>query len=80
MSNPSGISIHELAFVRDVLIPRVWVRGPEVDELVALRGRIDQIFASLNAPPAPGAAEEAPARTKKPRHPKPGVAAPSQTG
>lgn len=80
MSNPSGISIHELAFVRDVLIPRVWVRGPEVDELVALRRRIDQIFASLNAPPGPGApAEEAPARTKKPRHPKPG-AAPSQTG
>ncbi|MCA8922882.1 MAG: hypothetical protein KDD82_13795 [Planctomycetes bacterium] len=67
----TGISIRELAFVRDVLIPRAWVRGTEADELVGLRQRIDQIFAGLGAPERPPTAEQPP-RTKKPRHPKPG--------
>ena len=42
-----GISLRELAFVRDVLIPRAWVQGPEVDELLRLRTRIDALFAGL---------------------------------
>lgn len=66
----TGISIRELAFVRDVLIPRAWVRGTEVDELVGLRQRIDQIFAGVQTPEPPGPAAEPPQRTKKPRHPK----------
>lgn len=41
------VTLRELAFVRDVLIPRAWVQGPEVDELVRLRARIDGIFAAL---------------------------------
>lgn len=65
-----AISLRELAFVRDVLIPRAWVQGSEVDELVKLRARIDGIFAGLT-PDAPES-EPAPARTKKPRHPKKG--------
>ena len=39
-----AISLRELAFVRDVLIPRAWVQGAEVDELVNLRVRIDGIL------------------------------------
>ena len=68
-----AISIRELAFVRDVLIPRAWVQGAEVDELVNLRARIDAIFGGLS-PEAPPNAEspEPPKRTKKPRHPKKG--------
>lgn len=51
MSN-RAISIRDLAFVRDVLIPRcAWVEGPEVDALVQLRLRIDAIFASVVVPP-----------------------------
>lgn len=54
-----GISLRELAFVRDVLIPRAWVHGPEVDELVRLRARIDALFAGLRQEPEPS--EAAPA-------------------
>lgn len=50
MSN-SAVSLRDLLFVRDVLIPRAWVQGPEVDELVALRSRIDGIVAGLREPP-----------------------------
>jgi hypothetical protein len=48
-----GISLRELAFVRDVLIPRAWVQGPEVDELLRLRTRIEALFAGLHRDPAP---------------------------
>lgn len=48
-----GISLRELAFVRDVLIPRAWVQGAEVDDLVRLRARIDTLFAGLPRDPAP---------------------------
>lgn len=41
------ISLRELAFVAQVLIPRAWVQGPETDELVALRTKIERIFASV---------------------------------
>lgn len=76
--NPNrAISLRELAFVRDVLIPRAWVQGAEVDELLQLRGKIDGIFAGLREEQAPAdeqPAETAPAqpagRKKKPRHPK----------
>lgn len=43
---PTGISVStgDLAFVLQVLIPRVWVRGPEVDVLVELRGKLEEIL------------------------------------
>ena len=66
-----AISLRELAFVRDVLIPRAWVQGAEVDELVNLRVRIDGIFAGLT-PEAPAETQPHAERTKKPRHPKKG--------
>ena len=47
------ISLRDLAFVRDVLIPRAWVSGDEVDELVRLRDRLDRYFDALRQPPAP---------------------------
>ena len=43
----NAVSLRELAFVRDVLIPRAWVQGGEVDELVRLRARINAIFAEV---------------------------------
>lgn len=43
----NAVSLRELAFVRDVLIPRAWVQGGEVDELVRLRARIDAIFVEV---------------------------------
>lgn len=52
----NAVSLRDLLFVRDVLIPRAWVQGPEVDELVALRTRIDGIVAGLresSLPPPP---------------------------
>ena len=55
MNQPkNAVSVRELAFVRDVLIPRVWVRGAEVDELVRLRARLDSIFAELGQPAGEG--------------------------
>jgi len=78
---PSGrtraISIRELAFVRDVLLPRAWVQGAEVDELLHLRAKIEGIFSSLRqedmqeptAEPEPQGPTP-PLRQKKPRHPK----------
>ena len=80
--NPNrAISLRELAFVRDVLIPRAWVQGAEVDELLRLRSKIDGIFSGLReeqaAQPEAPAAEppteppaQTPERKKKPRHPK----------
>jgi len=43
---PAGISVStgDLAFVLQVLIPRVWVRGPEIDVLVELRGKLEEIL------------------------------------
>ena len=62
------ISLRDLAFVRDVLIPRAWVSGDEVDELVRLRDRLDRYFdglrqspASPSTPPTPPAPMFAPA-------------------
>lgn len=55
--NEQAVSLRELAFVRDVLIPRAWVQGGEVDELVRLRARIEAIFAKYQeAKPAEGEA------------------------
>jgi len=45
--NSRAISLRELAFVRDVLIPRAWVQGSEVDDLLRLRTKIDGIFTGL---------------------------------
>lgn len=64
---PTAISLRDLLFVRDVLIPRAWVQGPEVDELVALRARIDGIVAGLTEPqPAPPSEQQAEARVPPP--------------
>lgn len=78
--NLRAISLRELAFVRDVLIPRAWVQGAEVDELLRLRAKIDGIFSALRQEPAAPGEEPAasdpsqpspmPERTKKARHPK----------
>lgn len=73
-----AVSLRELSFVRDVLIPRAWVQGSEVDELLRLRAKIDEIFSTLRQPVPepqppgePTQQEAAPSeRTKKPRHPK----------
>ena len=75
-----AISLRELAFIRDVLIPRAWVQGAEVDELFRLRAKIDGIFSSLRQEPTPETQEltaepepeedAPPERKKKPRHPK----------
>lgn len=52
-----AISVRDLAFVRDVLIPRcAWLQGPEVEELVRLRLRIDAVITAITAAePTPGA-------------------------
>jgi hypothetical protein len=43
-----AISLRDLYFVRDVLIPRcAWLQGPEVEELVRLRLRIDVIVSAI---------------------------------
>ena len=60
MSN-SAVSLRDLLFVRDVLIPRAWVQGPEVDELVALRARIDGIVEGLRKSSLPAQLPEQPA-------------------
>lgn len=45
----ASVSLRDLVFVRNVLIPRVvWVSGEEVDELVRLRGRLDVLFEEFN--------------------------------
>lgn len=72
MSN-SAVSLRDLLFVRDVLIPRAWVQGPEVDELVALRARIDGIVAGLGEPSPPPPPAEQPSEAPLPPPPeKPG--------
>lgn len=53
MTEQRPISLRDLAFVRDVLIPRAWVSGDEVDELVRLRDRLDRYFDGLRQPPPP---------------------------
>jgi hypothetical protein len=53
MTEQRPISLRDLAFVRDVLIPRAWVSGDEVDELVRLRARLDRYFEALRQPPPP---------------------------
>lgn len=58
MKTEQGISLRELAFVRDVLIPRAWVQGPEVDELIRLRARIDALFATLQPAPTSEPSEQ----------------------
>jgi len=91
MTPPNAITLRELAFVRDVLIPRAWVQGAEVDEIIRLRARIDRIFTSTQAPqpevPRPSQPEPKPPTEplprregKKPRHPKRGRGKPQQSG
>ena len=41
------VSLGDLAFVLDVLVPRVWVRGPEVERLVALKSTLEQVLRSV---------------------------------
>jgi hypothetical protein len=53
MTEQRPISLRDLALVRDVLIPRAWVSGDEVDELVRLRARLDRYFEALRQPPPP---------------------------
>lgn len=59
MESARAVSLRELAFVRDVLIPRAWVQGPEVDELVRLRARLDALLAPPLREPAEPPAEPA---------------------
>ncbi|MGE0713686.1 MAG: hypothetical protein AB7T09_37280 [Planctomycetota bacterium] len=67
MTLDRAISLRDLLFVRDVLIPRAWVQGPEVDELIALRARIDGIVAGLREPsPVEQQSEATPASPEKP--------------
>lgn len=56
-----AISLRDLLFVRDVLIPRAWVQGPEVDELIELRARIDGIVTGMREPPPSAPPPERPA-------------------
>lgn len=56
-----GITLRELAFVRDVLIPRAWVSGAEVDELVRLREQIEAVFEAVSDQP-PREADDVSAR------------------
>lgn len=65
------ISLRDLAFVRDVLIPRAWVSGDEVDELVRLRDRLDLYFDSLRQPPPPPTPPTPPAPVPAPSPPAP---------
>lgn len=50
---PPGLSVStgDLAFVLQVLIPRVWVRGPEVDALVDLRTKLEAILEEVDRDP-----------------------------
>lgn len=67
MTPDRAISLRDLLFVRDVLIPRAWVQGPEVDELIALRVRIDTIVAGLREPaPVEAQADVPPPPPEKP--------------
>ena len=48
---PTSVSLRDLAFVRDVLIPRVsWVRGDEIDQLLHLRERLDAVLQAFSKP------------------------------
>lgn len=71
MTEQRPVSLRDLAFVRDVLIPRAWVSGDEVDELVRLRDRLDRYFDSLRQPPAPRSAPPAPPPVPAPVPPAP---------
>lgn len=54
MTQPEdAISLSELSFVRYVLIPRAYVQGPEVDELLRLRTKLDDLLTRLRTPPPP---------------------------
>tara|TARA_R110002072_G_scaffold3713_3_gene25972 strand:- start:761 stop:937 length:177 start_codon:yes stop_codon:yes gene_type:complete len=41
------VSLGDLAFVLDVLVPRAWVRGPEVERLMALKATLEQVLRSV---------------------------------
>ncbi|MCO5171158.1 MAG: hypothetical protein M9894_33050 [Planctomycetes bacterium] len=57
-----SISVSDLTFVRDVLIPRcAYVEGPEVNTLVQLRLRIDAIFTDIEVELAASSKSLAPA-------------------
>lgn len=47
-SRPRSVSTGDLAFVLQVLIPRAWVQGREVDALVELRSKLEQILAQVD--------------------------------
>ena len=55
-----AISLRDLYFVRDVLIPRcAWLQGPEVEELIQLRLRIDAVITAIAvAAPTPEASTQ----------------------
>lgn len=49
MNGPS-VSVRDLAFVRDVLIPRVaYLSGQEIEALLDLKARIEAVFAGLKS-------------------------------
>lgn len=48
LSRPRSVSTGDLAFVLQVLIPRAWVQGREVDALVELRSKLEQILAQVD--------------------------------
>lgn len=43
-----SVSTGDLAFVLEVLIPRVWVRGAEVDALVELRAKLEAVLEEVD--------------------------------
>ena len=67
MSGPS-VSVRDLAFVRDVLIPRVaYVSGPEVEALLGLKARLEAVFERLEGERAQGErAQGVPAQAGRP--------------
>jgi len=47
-SSALSVSTGDLAFVLEVLIPRVWVRGAEVEALVELRAKLEAVLEEVD--------------------------------
>jgi len=60
MTPPNSISVHDLTFVRYVLIPRAWVRVSEVNELLRVRDTIDAVLVAMRTPKPPSPAPATP--------------------
>ncbi|HBP20490.1 MAG TPA: hypothetical protein DEA08_22200 [Planctomycetes bacterium] len=51
-SSLPAVSVSDLAFVLQVLIPRAYVRGREVDALLELRTKLEEILERVGHDPA----------------------------